>query len=1198
MSSVFYEGNKVNSSVLELKAVGGRFPGVSSRIQSLSSSMVSCKGFNYIGSGVTTTTFSGEIINCNNELNNLITNIRNMQTTILAYSNEEKDIEEFLDSLDKNEFKNIDLTGIKSYIGVGRKLSNGFKSLAATLFTAGAGFVEGVAEFVETGADLVTLAGSAAASIFTGTYDLITGSDTTKQMWEETRAKVSEKVVENAFNDFYNETEFGREIKENAYHFDTVRGISSGIGYTTSIIALNVVTGGLASGLGVGAAGSVGVGQLAATAGVMGFSSGTENAWADGATTGKGLLYGAATGAWEATQWAVGAKINQYGGLGDQIASGIFKGGRSGAVTRVVLDSVDSGLEGFVQPGLTMIYKDYEGNSLTEKYKTAFNENGGWTAVRNQAIMGGIMSAGSEFLDARKILKSSKNSSADVDGDNSVARAAGVDSGSEYRLEMASDDILQREIMEDQMAAAGDFSRHSRSTIDGDYIRTADTEFNSVTSRSGKAPDNSIKFMDGSYVPSGQKAGSLLSTETYYDGATFNNLLEQRRSNLSGYDYTQYKDAAEIFASHGKTFNMTELKLIINHSEGNVSRIKSAIAMSESTLMPQDLDGIAKELSSKLFPTSSRNMGANVERGIANIIIDSRQASGVDNWKSSAVLFDDYYTYERALQNVQNSTPQTRLNKLNEIFGTGKISDDLAKKIVNSDGYPETVMKLLATDKNIPQYQLKQLSEIVSSKVFTADNAARVKAQYEVLRGNYDRAANLVSDSSSVFDSTAKLLRSSETFSQKAKRYVYYNSIDSAINFGSTKVDAVKNAKSMYAYAMDMVGTKSAKASAEQLFKSQSNFFGYKNNFLGQFDSTTLQHSSLSPYMKQYLTETYSLNRTQINADFSSMMDSKDILTDRPIYIRMSDVDDFKSLEAKNVFKDAYIAASVGGSPLESLRVMSKLLELEESGTSLYVYNNGGKSCSHRSFNTINLANQTIDAKNAGTIFHETGHYLFDKVLGEKIPADFENVRVGAVNNLHSSANSQLLKDLKTNISEVRYYADYKSTSSLKNNLANKGFSSIEAYKKHLTNLYSSESVSQRVDRLKTNTTTAGSMYTAGFDKEIATKFDFDDALNCANFEINSMKRKSMDAVSRSLSSYTDISGMIDSLTLSDDYLWYGHSKEYFARNPLRNSYHELIADYTSLRVRGETQAIGLLRQLFGTEVMDMLENTYQSMLK
>ena len=92
MSSVLYEGSKVNSSIQELKTLSGRFPGVSSRIQSLTSSMVSCRGFNYIGSGVSTTTFSGEIINCNNELNSLITKIREMQTTILAYSNEEKDM--------------------------------------------------------------------------------------------------------------------------------------------------------------------------------------------------------------------------------------------------------------------------------------------------------------------------------------------------------------------------------------------------------------------------------------------------------------------------------------------------------------------------------------------------------------------------------------------------------------------------------------------------------------------------------------------------------------------------------------------------------------------------------------------------------------------------------------------------------------------------------------------------------------------------------------------------------------------------------------------------------------------------------------------------------------------------------------------------------------------------------------------------
>ena len=368
---------------------------------------------------------------------------------------------------------------------------------------------------------------------------------------------------------------------------------------------------------------------------------------------------------------------------------------------------------------------------------------------------------------------------------------------------------------------------------------------------------------------------------------------------------------------------------------------------------------------------------------------------------------------------------------------------------------------------------------------------------------------------------------------------------------------------------------------------------------LGQFSSTTFKRSELSPFMSQYL-DGSSLSRTQINADFGSMMDSQDMLLDRPIYLNGADVDLYKSLEAKNAFKDAYIKASMSGSPLESLRIMSKLLELDESGTSLYVYNNGGKSCSHRSFNTINLANQTVDARNAGTIFHETGHYLFDKVLGERIPVGFTSVREAAVQNLTSAANSQLYKDFKSNITEIKYFSDYKATSALKSSLANKGFTSVDAYKKHLIDLYSGDSTLERVDRLRVNTTTKGAMYSNGFDKEIASKFNFDDVLNCANFEINSMKRKTMDAISRSIGPFTDITGMIDSLTMSKENIWYGHSREYFeaARNPERNVYHELIADYTSLRVRGETKAIGLLRQLFGTDIMDMLENTYQSMLK
>ena len=230
------------------------------------------------------------------------------------------------------------------------------------------------------------------------------------------------------------------------------------------------------------------------------------------------------------------------------------------------------------------------------------------------------------------------------------------------------------------------------------------------------------------------------------------------------------------------------------------------------------------------------------------------QKKGSDNWKSGNILFSDYYTYENALKNLQNSTPEARLTKLNSLFGEGMISADLAKEIANSDGYPETIMKLLAKDSNIPEYQLQTLSEVVSTKVFTSQNAARIKAQYEILKGNYDLAGNLMNkgEFGTVFDTTAALFRSSETFSQKAKRFVYYNAIEEAINSGLSKDSALTQVRLMYGYAMDQVGTEAAKISANKVFMSNSNFFGVNSEALEHFDPAKLQSSNLSAHMTQY----------------------------------------------------------------------------------------------------------------------------------------------------------------------------------------------------------------------------------------------------------------------------------------------------------------------------------------------------------
>lgn len=392
MAELSYNGEIINSAVSGLVSTSNEFNSLALSIKQGTNEIVSARGFDkYIG-GISNDTFSKSIIGCQTAVKTLVQMIRQTQVQILSYSQDDDAIQMFFDSLDNEDYKNLDLSGIEDHISISRKAGNFLKGLGSDLFTFGAGFIEGVLDFGETGCDLVCLGSTAISSIFTSCYDALTGENVTEQMWKDTKAFVSKKKVESVFNSFYDNTEFGQEIKRNAYGFESVRGVGKGIGYTSGVIALTSLTGGL----GAGAAGSVGTistGQLALTAGLMGFSNGTEEAWADGANIENGLIYGTASGAWESVQWTLGGKINKLNSVG----------------ARVLFDSLDAGAEGFVQPGLKMLYKDYAGDSLSEQYKNAFIENGGWGTVATQAVVGGVMSASSEIFNSVVAKKSSKN---------------------------------------------------------------------------------------------------------------------------------------------------------------------------------------------------------------------------------------------------------------------------------------------------------------------------------------------------------------------------------------------------------------------------------------------------------------------------------------------------------------------------------------------------------------------------------------------------------------------------------------------------------------------------------------------------------------------------------------------------------------------------------------------------------------------
>lgn len=292
----------------------------------------------------------------------------------------------------------------------GEQIGTFLERTSATIGTSATSIVEGVLGVGESLIDFLVLAGTTGATAITGIIDLgqalgglLTGNDwdsLTKKMWDQTKDFVSIEGVKTAFDDMYENTAYGKWLKENSYAFDTVRGIGNGVGYTAGIVGLSILTFGGAGSI-LGGEVAISSTQLAATAGGIGLSKGTESSWADGAGILEGLAYGGASGVWEGIQYFLGAKIgglNLFGEGGKfltNLGAEEIKTKIINSLGRVVLDGADGGIEGFIQPMLGSIYKD--GN-----YSELFNEYGGWQNVLTQATVGSIMSSIGEGLPGMK----------------------------------------------------------------------------------------------------------------------------------------------------------------------------------------------------------------------------------------------------------------------------------------------------------------------------------------------------------------------------------------------------------------------------------------------------------------------------------------------------------------------------------------------------------------------------------------------------------------------------------------------------------------------------------------------------------------------------------------------------------------------------------------------------------------------------
>ena len=271
------------------------------------------------------------------------------------------------------------------------------QKVAADIANLGTGFLKGFAKVGESLFDAVLIFCTMAAD--SGT--MVSGEfvpyqpgtrGVSEEAWKDVMGFVADDHVGSAYKDFYANTDAGKWLNDNAHEGfkseQTACEIASGLGEVVAITTLTVVTGGTSTI------------ATSATAGLSATGKYTEEYWSnarDAAPEGadwateeirtKGIKYGVASGAWEATQWYVGGELNN------------LNINASSTVTSVVRVGIDTGFNALD----TSFRASIDAATSDKTLKQAWEDQGGWTSVITNVGVGLIGSVAGEVIESKKV---------------------------------------------------------------------------------------------------------------------------------------------------------------------------------------------------------------------------------------------------------------------------------------------------------------------------------------------------------------------------------------------------------------------------------------------------------------------------------------------------------------------------------------------------------------------------------------------------------------------------------------------------------------------------------------------------------------------------------------------------------------------------------------------------------------------------
>ena len=290
-------------------------------------------------------------------------------------------------------------------------ITNVIEKTGATISVATMSVLEGVGIFAEGLVDCAALVVGGVGTALNYTYgffanDLDTSDELNELMWKDVRAFVSKEHVKSAFDSFYEKTDVGKSMKENAIGFDTVRSIGNEVGEVVGAVTVSALTGGVVNPAVLYGASKVG--------------NHTEENWQDESTsTAAGLVKGVFQGVGDGVFFAIGLKGDKV--MKTAVTEAVKQGGKQtfkkvailGGKTlfecgcsvaqdgsNILLNTLFSGDTVKTQDG-EVVKLDTFGDKLNYYYQEA----GGAQGLVTSMATAGILSFTSDYVDINKIGK-------------------------------------------------------------------------------------------------------------------------------------------------------------------------------------------------------------------------------------------------------------------------------------------------------------------------------------------------------------------------------------------------------------------------------------------------------------------------------------------------------------------------------------------------------------------------------------------------------------------------------------------------------------------------------------------------------------------------------------------------------------------------------------------------------------------------